>query len=390
MTHAERSRRRTAVDKGRELEDRSRVLALDFMRLLDEGAHFEVDDPRLVPFVTFIGDVAAAGSEVGLGGTDRHARARAGLEELLTEWRTNLEYLLRRPVRLPPLAPYEPEELELWDGGPDTFARALDGTDRPRFEGLQFVGMNLRGADLSGVSIIDCRFEHCDLSDTRFGPATTLVRTAFISCDLSGMDGYEQSEVASIGGEETLPEDGGLRLASVVLEDCDLQGANLDSTTFSYCVLRNIEPKGRARQVSMQRAGFTACRFERVSFMRADAYQASFTDCEMSHVSFSLARMARAVFCECTLDQVQFNGAQLANSSFSNSDVSTAQYGSAKPALREPSSPADLRDADFRRAFKVDPSGFVASNWSEALLPAGVRSALENWAGRSSGQLTGG
>lgn len=376
---SEPKRTKTAVNRlGKALES-SRQLAAEVGPIRRETVGVGVEDPRASKIIAFLRTTAAAGIEVDpeLPAGDRSARE--SLERLLNDWRCELEALLRRPVVIPPLARYERESLERLD------ADEIDRLLRQRFPRLQGRHLEnildkLRNADLREASIVECRFEACDLTGASFGSATALSRTAFIRCTL---DTVEAGGVTpEVEGDEVMaaldlqmesdasPFGGGLRILSAVFEDCRWDGADFTLASFSNCLFHDMKVRSAARPVILNRAAFSSCKMKGVVF-RAILQRAQFTDCDLDGASFRNVELQNAVFNNCTLVGATFNGADLTGVTFCDSDLERADFAGLI-GRNFASKPTKLVGTDFSRALNVNPLQIAEGHPDEACqFPAG-------------------
>lgn len=135
-----------------------------------------------------------------------------------------------------------------------------------RFEHAHLVEVDLEGAKLRGVSLVDLIGERVNAANGRWGGAS-LRRVVFRECRLTGLDLGEA------------------RLADVGFEDCKLDYANfrhseIEHVTFTGCAMTEADFQG---------AKLRATRFEGCDLGRADLTKAELEDVDARGSTLNLA-----------------------------------------------------------------------------------------------------
>lgn len=182
---------------------------------------------------------------------------------------------VRRPeVRLPPLSPHGPAELE----------------PEGDYDGLEFRNLDLSGQEGTGARFMDCGVFGCALDETRLPGAR------FIDTVLSGVRGVgtDLSRASLRDVEIHDVRMGGVQLHGAVLERVLIRGGKIDYLNLRDTDLRDVV----FENVVLAEPDFAAARLDRVAFVGCELRGADFTGARMKDVDLrgaALLDIARGV-----------------------------------------------------------------------------------------------
>lgn len=168
---------------------------------------------------------------------------------------------VRRPeVRLPPLAPHGPAELE------------AEGD----YDGLEFRNLDLSGQNGNGSRFMDCGLYGCVLDETRLAGAR------LIDSVLSGVRGVgtDLSRTSLRDVEIHDVRMGGVQLYGAVLERVLIRGGKIDYLNLRDAELRDVV----FENCVLAEPDFAMARLDRVAFAGCELRRADFTGTRMKDV----------------------------------------------------------------------------------------------------------
>lgn len=137
--------------------------------------------------------------------------------------------------------------------------------------------------------------------------------------------------------------------ASLVLQESQLDGANLFSADFSYTDLRNSNLSGaNFEKATLIRSSLAGSKAEKGIFTRVEGYRTVFSQISATGASFASAELQRADFTGADLTGVDFEKAELGRANFTDAVVTGARFPMANLAR------AQLQGAKFEGPLAFD------------------------------------
>jgi uncharacterized protein YjbI with pentapeptide repeats len=137
--------------------------------------------------------------------------------------------------------------------------------------------------------------------------------------------------------------------ASLVLQESQLESANLFSTDFSYTDLRNSNLSGaNFEKATLIRSSLAGSKAEKANFTRVEGYRTVFSQISAPGASFNSAELQRADFTGADLTGADFEKAELGRANFTDATITGAGFPMANLAR------AQLYQAKFEGPLAFD------------------------------------
>jgi uncharacterized protein YjbI with pentapeptide repeats len=138
-----------------------------------------------------------------------------------------------------------------------------------------------------------------------------------------------------------------VHLSDVLLEDCDLSGADFSEGGLERVTFRNCRMTGFvAGSASLKGVCFVDSRLDSVALRAIDAKECLFSGCDMRLADFEMSSLAKVRFEKCRLAEASFRQSRLEEVDFRSSDLAGLKYaGAIKGATIDPVQLYDLAPA---------------------------------------------
>ena len=137
--------------------------------------------------------------------------------------------------------------------------------------------------------------------------------------------------------------------ANLVLQESQLESANLFSTDFSYTDLRNSNLAGaNFEKATLIRSSLAGSKAEKANFTRVEGYRTVFSEISAPGASFNSAELQRADFTAADLTGVDFEKAELGRANFTDATITGVGFPMANLAR------AQLQAAKFEGPLAFD------------------------------------
>ncbi len=178
-----------------------------------------------------------------------------------------------------------------------------------------------------------------------------LVRFAFVGFCLvfaQGVSAAPQCQTAPAPGLDWR----GCDKSNIVLQDGDLQGANLVETDFSATDLRGADlTSANLERATLVRTALGGASAAKANFAKVEAYRSSFAGLSADGSSFAGAELQRSDFSGARLTGVDFEKAELGRANFDKAVITGTRFPLANLARADLSGAMFEGPIEFGRAF---------------------------------------